>query len=294
MCIYKTEATHDRTGPFVPAYLSTFSTTLVARALSSEQSSEYTATKICIKAVVALMFDTQRCNKPCSKCSLRPPATLLVSTAMFSFRAVNPHRRRLETLLLSSVTKYPGGASDARSVRNTIRLFANIYDMARENQESDIKARHLHVLLYSQYFAMRYVVSERCHAETDGEMIDHLERMLGSKCETREQWHSEFLQQIKSIEPCGAKYALYESLHTRMFKLQLTAEERERFILGTVGMNGMMASKINEDIQRLRAPLDRALHVLYKYRYVSGWITSTGLVTIAAFAAVQLGRCVMG
>jgi hypothetical protein len=211
---------------------------------------------------------------------------LLVSNAMFTCRAANPHRKRLTNLLLSSVTKSPGGASDTQFFRDSIRVFNNVYNMARENQDSDIKARNLHVLLFSQYSAMRYVVSETCHENTDGEMIERLEGMLATKCATQIQWNSEFLQVIKSVEPCDEKRALYESLHNRMFKQQLTAEERERFILGTVGMNAMMDSKIDDDIQRLRGPVDRALHALFKYRYVSGWITSAGLATIAAFAAV--------
>jgi hypothetical protein len=93
---------------------------------------------------------------------------LLVSNAMFTCRAANPHRKRLTSLMLSSVTKSPGGASDAQFFRDSIRVFNNVYNMARENQDSDIKARNLQVLLFSQYSAMRYVVSETCHEDTDG------------------------------------------------------------------------------------------------------------------------------
>lgn len=70
-----------------------------------------------------------------------------------------------------------------------------------------------------------------------------------------------------------------------MCKFKMTLDEEELFLIGTMDTSHYLQRKVEEDVQKFRSLKDKVLHDLQTYRFMSGWVTSAGVVVMGLMCA---------
>lgn len=169
--------------------------------------------------------------------------------------------------------------------------YKHLFTLYQQNQQSDVKARHLYVLMYSKYFTQRFIIRE-VHPdvedtfEEDDEALKQAFHAIFSVpgIKTREELETRYLNAIRIVKKSEEAFLKYKDLNKRMSDNMLSDEERELFYIGSSETDAYVERKLALDLSLFKTKGECFVEFLSTYRFVNGWITN---VFLALWTAVN-------
>lgn len=183
-------------------------------------------------------------------------------------------------------------SSDQETYTNQ-RLLAhkNLFRLYLHNQRSEVKAGHLHALMYSKYFAQRFVIGELYPKlenfvdERGDEELKHAfsEIFLLSDIKDQNDFERRYLKKVEELKKNHQVYDEYVKLNMKMTNNGLNGKERELFYLGSRETDDYVKRELELDLALFKTRRERLIEFLYIHRHANGYITNAFVATWYVF-----------
>jgi hypothetical protein len=185
---------------------------------------------------------------------------------------------------LLNVLRQSNDADPQMYVTKKLLVFSNIHGLHSNNQVSLVKANNLYALLYSKYYAQRFVLQnngqEDAQYEDDEDIQKRFREMLKVNFASKTQFDDAYLDIVRSLKDQKV-YDSYVALNGRMEQKELQpGDEKNLFSVGCSETDIFLERKLSEDVSRFLDPFNRHTAYLKKYCFLNGWITAAGVSTL--------------
>jgi hypothetical protein len=183
-------------------------------------------------------------------------------------KSLCPATDALKYELLNNIKK----PLDQKTHVNRRRLaYKHLFTLYRQNWQSNVKAQHLYVLMYSKYFTQRFIIRELypgledTFEENDESLKQTFRDIFATPgIEKRDDMEKLYLKAISDVKKSQEDViSKYDDLNEKMSKNELNDEERELFYLGTSETDAYVERKLGMDLMRFKTKGERLVEFFY-------------------------------
>ena len=174
--------------------------------------------------------------------------------------------------------------------RSRSKLFASMYRIQSSAEQCSIKPKHLYVIPYVRYYTLHkllYYRDEEQELDEGDEAVKlTFNEMMTRSYSSKQALENEFFGHINTIKSPKV-YSQYVELDRRILNSLLTEDEMISFVAASSEMDDFIAENLSKDIALYTSRKEKLFDFFHDYRYVSGWVTASGIGIFTALFGVK-------